>query len=157
MTHSDILHKVIRQNKIYAELLVYGLAQNKATLSIAESITGGLLSSTITDIPGSSKVFLDGLVTYSIDAKVKRLGLDQDTINSNGVISMETAKNMALAVRKGLLTEYSIGITGNAGPTVNQKGTPVGLFYIAVCSPRQKWIPFPILYHQIILEWKLNI
>lgn len=118
------------------------LIQNKKTLSVAESFTGGLLSYMLTSLPGSSAVFKEGIVTYSIESKCNRLGITVPDIIKYGVVSSEIAKQMANYVKFELHTDFGIGITGNAGPTVNVKETKVGEVYIGfssktnlICSP----------------------
>lgn len=110
------------------------LKDKKLTIGVAESCTGGLLSSALTTLPGSSDYFREGLVTYSIDSKNLRLGISKELISKYGVISENTAKAMAESARKFLDNDIGIGITGNAGPDVNQVGTPVGLVYIGVST-----------------------
>jgi competence/damage-inducible protein CinA-like protein len=105
------------------------LTERGMTLSAMESCTGGLLSSTITDFPGSSRVFKGAIVSYMTEIK-KQFGVNPDIIERYGVISDETAKEMALAVRRTLATDVGVGITGVAGPdTVEDK--PVGNIHIA--------------------------
>ena len=110
------------------------LREKKLTIGVAESCTGGLLSASLTEIPGSSDYFREGVVAYSIDSKNLRLGLSRELIVKFGVISPEVACAMAEQVRKFLDNDIGIGITGNAGPDVNQAGTPVGLVYIGVST-----------------------
>lgn len=110
------------------------LREKKLTLGVAESCTGGLLSSALTELPKSSEYFREGVVTYSIDSKNLRLGISKEDIAKYGVISEYIAKAMADHVRKFLDNDIGIGITGNAGPTVNQAGTPIGLVYIGIST-----------------------
>lgn len=110
------------------------LKRKKLTIAVAESCTGGLLSSTLTDLPGSSNYFMEGIVTYSIDSKKQRLGINSEIIVKYGVISAKVASAMAEASRNFLNNDIGIGVTGNTGPSVNQEGTPVGLVYIAISS-----------------------
>jgi nicotinamide-nucleotide amidase len=114
--------------------LTENLKKSNLTISVAESCTGGLLSSALTSLPGSSKYFKEGIVTYTIESKNKRLNLDKKIIDNYGVISEETAKAMAKSIREYLNNDIGISITGNAGPDVNQVNTPVGLVYIAIAT-----------------------
>ena len=98
-----------------------------------ESLTGGLLSSTITDHPGSSKHFIGGVVSYSSDLKVQ-MGVPRETIERYGVVSEETARAMARAIREQFHADYGLGITGVAGPE-KQEDKPVGTVYIAIDGP----------------------
>ena len=98
-----------------------------------ESLTGGLLSSIITDQPSSSKHFIGGIVTYSPDLKVQ-MGVPREVIERYGVISEETARAMAHAVRERLHADYGLGITGVGGPE-KQEDKPVGTVHIAIEGP----------------------
>ena len=110
------------------------LQTRKQTLGVMESLTGGLLASTITDFNGSSKHFLGGIVTYSTAMKVQ-MGVPQGTVDRYGVISEETARAMAHAVRERIGADFGIGVTGVAGPD-KQEDQPVGTIYIAVEGPQ---------------------
>lgn len=99
-------------------------------LSVAESCTGGLISSYLTDLPGASNFFLEGIVTYSEEAKRSLLGVSSDTILKYGVVSGETAREMAVGIRVTAQTDYSLATTGNLGPDVLE-GKEEGLVYIA--------------------------
>jgi nicotinamide-nucleotide amidase len=122
-TDKDTLQSVIGQQ----------LQARHKSLSVMESITGGLLASTITDAPGISKCFIGGLITYSADMKVQ-MGVPHETLETYGVISEETARAMAHAVRERLGSDYGIGVTGVAGPET-QEGKPVGTVHIAIEGP----------------------
>ncbi len=110
------------------------LQERRLTLATMESCTGGLLANTITDVPGSSAYYKGGLVTYSTDAKVAN-GVDPEVIQTHGVISAETAVEMAKAARKALKADIAIGITGVAGPA-EQEGKAVGTVYIGIDHSR---------------------
>jgi len=101
------------------------------TLSLAESCTGGLISHYITTLPGASAFFRAGVVSYSEDMKKKILGVSSDVISSYGVVSKQTAKEMAEKVRVLTGTDFSVSTTGNLGPDVLE-GKEKGLVYIAV-------------------------
>ena len=100
------------------------------TLSVAESCTGGLISHYITTLSGASAFFIAGIVSYSGDAKKTLLGVSSKTIQHYGVVSEETAREMAEKVRLLTKTDYSISTTGNLGPDVLE-GKEQGLIYIA--------------------------
>lgn len=100
-------------------------------LSVAESCTGGLISHYITLLPGASTFFEAGVVTYSAESKKKILGLQSKTISSHGVISKETAKEMAERMRLLTKTGCAVSTTGNLGPDVLD-GKDIGLIYTAV-------------------------
>jgi len=109
------------------------LAERHRWLAVMESLTGGLLSSTITDYPSSSKHFIGGIIAYSPDLKVQ-MGVPRDVIEKYGVVSEETARAMAHAVRERLKADYGLGVTGIAGPD-KQEGKPVGTVHIAIEGP----------------------
>ncbi|HCI81385.1 MAG TPA: competence/damage-inducible protein A, partial [Ktedonobacter sp.] len=109
------------------------LQARNQTLGVMESITGGLLSSALTDVKGSSSHFIGGLVTYSTDMK-EWMGVPKETVDRYGAVSEQTARAMAHAVRERLGTTFGIGITGVAGPGL-QEGKPVGTVHIAVEGP----------------------
>ncbi len=108
------------------------LIERHLTLATMESCSGGLLASTLTDVPGSSAAFLGGLVSYATDLKVQ-WGVPREIVETHGVISVETARAMAQAVRERLGADLGIGITGVAGPTL-QENKPAGTVHIAVAS-----------------------
>ena len=108
------------------------LTSKGLTVSFAESCTGGLLSSSITSISGSSKVFNMGLVTYSNNAKVKLLKVPKKTITKYGAVSYETCLSMVKNLSKISKANISISITGVAGPNGGTKAKPVGLVYIGL-------------------------
>ena len=109
------------------------LGERNQWLAVMESITGGLLSSTITDYPSSSKHFIGGIVTYSPDLKVD-MGVPREVIEKYGLVSEETARAMAHAVCERLKADYGLGITGVGGPE-KQEGKPVGTVHIAIEGP----------------------
>ncbi len=127
-------HNVFGTDKDTLASVVGDLLQSRnQTLGVMESLTGGLLSSTITDTKSSSKHFIGGIVSYSIDLKAQ-MGVPKETLEQYGAISEETARAMAHAVRTQLGTDFGIGITGVAGPNT-QEGKPVGTIHMAVEGP----------------------
>jgi nicotinamide-nucleotide amidase len=110
------------------------LHERRQTLSVMESLTGGLLASTITDFQSSSKHFIGGIVAYSTDLKAQ-MGVPRKILDRYGAVSEETACAMAHAVREHFGTDFSIGITGVAGPD-RQEDKPVGTVHIAVEGPK---------------------
>ena len=104
------------------------------TLGSVESMTGGLFSAKFTEIPGSSVVFKGGIVTYSVEEKINIVCVKKETIEKYGVVSEEVAKEMAERGRKLLNVDVCLSVTGNAGPTCEPGGKPVGCFYIAIAS-----------------------
>lgn len=110
------------------------LKAKKQTLSLAESCTGGLVATMLTDIPGTSAFFKEGWVTYSNEAKMKQLGVPQEVLDAHGAVSEETARFMAQGARREANTDWAISITGIAGPDGGTPEKPVGLVYVAVAG-----------------------
>ena len=108
------------------------LKKKRLTVSFAESCTGGLLSSTVTSVSGSSKVFKLGLVTYSNEAKIKILKVPKKIIAKYGAVSYETCLSMLNNLSKISKTKISLSITGIAGPKGGTKTKPVGLVFIGI-------------------------
>ncbi len=108
------------------------LLKNNITIATAESCTGGLISEMLTDIPGISRVFMGGAVTYSNEAKMEYLGVQEQTLQAHGAVSRETAAEMAEGIRKRLKTDIGISVTGIAGPGGGTAEKPVGLVYIGL-------------------------
>ena len=104
------------------------------TIAVAESCTGGLVSDKLTNIPGISEFFLEGVVAYSNKAKVETLGVSEDLIGKYGAVSPQVARAMAEGIKRRSSSDIAVGITGIAGPTGATKEKPVGLVYIAVAS-----------------------
>ena len=115
-----------------ANKLVKKLKQKKLKIAFAESCTGGMLSSTITSIPGSSKVFNLGLVTYSNKAKINILKVRKEIISKYGAVSKECCVSMVNNLSKISKANISVSITGIAGPNGGTKLKPVGLVYIGI-------------------------
>ncbi len=113
------------------------LLQNRKTVAVAESCTGGLLSSLLTDSPGSSEYFLLGIVAYSNKAKEKLLKIPGYLIKAKGAVSPEVACAMAASVKKIAAADFGIGITGIAGPTGAARSKPVGTVFIAAASGKR--------------------
>lgn len=116
--------------------LVQLLTEKELTVAVAESCTGGLISSRITDIAGSSKAFGYGCCTYANDAKIKLLGVSPETLEKHGAVSAETAIEMARGVRKLSGAAIGISTTGIAGPEGGTSEKPVGLVYVGISSEK---------------------
>ena len=108
------------------------LIERKQTLSSAESCTGGLISSLLTDVSGSSEYVKSNFVTYSNEAKEKYLFVSSKTLETYGAVSEQTAYEMADGLLKQAQTNFAISITGIAGPTGGSKEKPVGLAYVGI-------------------------
>jgi len=118
--------------KIISKKIVKLLRKKALKISFAESCTGGLLSSSITSISGSSKVFTLGLITYSNQAKVKLLKVSPNILKKHGAVSYETCLSMVKNLSKISQTNVSISVTGIAGPNGGTRNKPVGLVYIGL-------------------------
>lgn len=120
------------------------LMEKALTVSVAESCTGGLVSSKLTDVSGSSAFIKLNLITYSNESKIKILGVPEETINMYGAVSKQTAYAMAKGVRKISQADIGLAVTGIAGPTGGTSEKPVGLVYIGI-SCREKTETYKII------------
>ncbi len=114
---------------VVAELLM----EKKLTIATAESCTGGLLSGRLINYPGISSVFVEGVVTYSNQSKIRLLDVKPETLEKYGAVSQEVAKEMAEGIYKAAGTSIGISVTGIAGPAGETETSPVGLTYIGIC------------------------
>ena len=110
------------------------LTERGETLAIAESLTGGLVASRITDVPGSSAYFIQGVVAYANEAKETLLGVQEATLIAHGAVSDPVAREMAEGVRTRAGASWGISTTGIAGPTGATEDKPLGLVHYAVAS-----------------------
>jgi PncC family amidohydrolase len=108
-------------------------------LVLAESCTGGLVGSRITDVPGSSEYFLAGVVAYAYEAKVDLLGVSWDTLNTYGAVSRETVLEMARGVRSRMKADLAVSVSGIAGPGGGLPGKPVGTTWIGLAAQDGEW------------------
>ncbi len=124
--------KIYAEENVSLEKRLFELLSYKSkTLSVAESFTAGRIASAVVSTPGASKVFHEGIVAYSNDAKMKRLGVKEETLKDFGAVSKETAYEMAVGLLKDGKTDVAIATTGIAGPDKDGTDKPVGLCYIA--------------------------
>ncbi len=121
-------------NQKLEEVVAKLLIERDMTISTAESCTGGLIASRLTDIPGSSAYFERGIVSYSNGAKVELLNVDEDTLQTNGAVSPEVAEQMAIGVRQSCGTDLGLSVTGIMGPTGATMNKPIGLVYIGLAD-----------------------
>ena len=114
------------------------LSKKEMTISIAESCTGGLISSRIAGVSGASGYFKTGIVTYSNESKESFLGVPAETIQKHGAVSPQVALDMAKGIRHFACTDIGLGVTGIAGPTGGTRSKPVGLVFIAFVCGKKK-------------------
>ena len=119
-----------------AQSVVKKLTKKKATLSVAESITGGGLASAITEVSGSSKVFVGGIIAYEDSVKISELKVDAKTLKKFTAVSEEVAKEMAAGAIKKFKTDYAIATTGVAGPG-KAYGQKAGTVWVAIASKKE--------------------
>ena len=100
------------------------------TLVTAESCTGGGIGAALTAVPGSSKVYKGGIISYTNEVKIHQLGVNAETLNREGAVSADVAEEMALGARKVLNADVAVSVTGLAGPDGDEFGNPVGTVFI---------------------------
>jgi nicotinamide-nucleotide amidase len=132
----EVLHSnvITTEGKELEEVVVRLLTIRHATLATAESCTGGLLASRITDVPGSSAIFLEGNVTYSNAAKTRTLGVPESLLEAFGAVSVEVARAMAEGALKRAQSTYALSTTGIAGPDGGSDQKPVGTVFFGLAA-----------------------
>ena len=126
------------EEDVTLEMAVVDLLQKKhLTMATAESCTGGMIAARLVNVSGVSDVFMQGMVTYSNEAKVRLLGVKEETLKAHGAVSRETALEMALGGAERAQTDVCVAVTGLAGPGGGSKEKPVGLVYMA-CAVKGK-------------------
>lgn len=129
--------KIIEGDLSYINFIQQYLTQNRQTLAVAESCTGGKIASDITEHSGVSSFFLGGVVAYNALLKEQVLGVSKSTINTYSVVSKEVAQEMALGIQKITGANYAIATTGNAGPSTDDTQEGVGVVFIAIATQNQ--------------------
>lgn len=122
-----------------AKVVYHELRALDRTLAVAESCTGGLLCDAFTNIPGSSKVFIGGVVCYSNDVKVSKVGVPESILEQHGAVSAECAIAMASGIAERLSSDYGLSVTGFAGPEGGDDKNPVGTIHLGYHSPVGVW------------------
>ena len=122
------------RGEMMEEVVGRRLAMTDFTLAVAESCTGGLIAQRLTNVPGSSKYFVEGVVTYSNESKTRLLGVDKKVIKEFGAVSQQVARDMARGVRHKAKSDFGLAVTGIAGPGGGTEEKPVGLVYIALAD-----------------------
>lgn len=123
------MNRKIREELLMEEM-IKDLIQNKLSITTAESCTGGWIASAIVDFPGVSEIFHEGYVTYSDEAKERLLGVSHETIFNYGVVSEQTAREMAQGAARTAEADIALSSTGVAGPGGGSKEHPVGEVYL---------------------------
>ena len=126
------ISSLCEKNRQAAEALLTLCREKKITLATAESCTGGLIGATLTAIPGSSDVYLGGIVSYANSVKENLLGVKKETLKTVGAVSKETAEQMVCGVREATGATAAVSVTGIAGPGGETPEKPCGLVYIGV-------------------------
>ena len=127
--------EIVTESEDSLEQVVVGLLVEKnQSISTAESCTGGLIASTITDVSGASAIFNRGFITYANDAKSELLGIPPDLIEKHGAVSDETVRAMAEGCLQASKADHTIAVSGIAGPTGGTTDKPVGTVHIALAS-----------------------
>jgi nicotinamide-nucleotide amidase len=128
--------QLFAQDERPVEEIVLSLARERGlSIATAESCTGGLIATRLTEVPGASDVFLGGVVAYSNTLKEHQLGVPESVVESRGAVSPETAEAMAQGARARLGADVAVAVTGIAGPSGAGPGKPVGLVFIHVEAP----------------------
>jgi nicotinamide-nucleotide amidase len=120
-----------------AAVLVRLLAEQNQNVAIAESCTGGFLANEITNVPGASKVFVGGFITYSNEEKIRALGVSRKSIEEFGAVSEQVASEMAEGIRMRTGATYGMATTGIAGPAGGSVEKPVGTVFVALSSENE--------------------
>ncbi|HEY8647087.1 MAG TPA: CinA family nicotinamide mononucleotide deamidase-related protein [Gaiellaceae bacterium] len=128
-------HLFSREETGTADLVLSLLRERGLTLATAESCTGGLVSARLTDVPGSSDVFVGGIVAYSNEVKAAQLVVSDDVLREHGAVSAETAAAMARGARERLGADVAVAVTGVAGPDGGTEEKPVGLVFLHASGP----------------------
>ncbi len=115
------------------------LRERGLLLAVAESCTGGLIGHRLTNVPGSSDYYLGGVISYANEAKVRILGVSQDTLEVHGAVSQETALEMGRGVRYALQADIGLSVTGIAGPSGGTPEKPVGTVWIGLSAPELEY------------------
>ena len=125
---------LVEQARVEVVSTVRVLGDKKLTVGFAESCTGGLLSSFVTELSGVSQVFMGSIISYDNKVKQKFLNVSEETLKTKGAVSAETATQMAVGALKALDVSVAVSVTGIAGPTGGSDLKPVGTVFIAVAG-----------------------
>jgi nicotinamide-nucleotide amidase len=117
------------------KVVLHLLGDRRLTLSLAESITGGMIGEMITRVPGSSRTFMGSIVTYSNEMKIDLLGVSEQTLQTHGAVSHQCAREMAEGAKRAGKADVGLSVTGIAGPDGGTPERPVGTFFIGLSTP----------------------
>lgn len=133
------------------------LTKENKTLSIAESCTGGLIAERITEVAGASRYFIEGVVAYANEAKIRTLNVPKELIEAHGAVSGEVAEAMAKGVRERAKTDFGISVTGVAGPDGGNEEKPVGLVFIGFSNAVEtKSIKINLPGDRYLIRWRAS-
>ncbi len=133
------------------------LKENKKTLALAESCTGGLIAERLTEVSGSSAYFMEGIVAYSNEAKIRTLNVPREIIEKHGAVSAASAEAMAKGVRARAETDFGISVTGIAGPNGGTEEKPVGIVFIGYADKNEtKSIKLNLPGDRHLIRWRAS-
>ncbi len=139
------------------EIVGIRLRERGETVSVAESCTGGLIGSRLTEVPGSSAYFIEGSITYSNEAKIRTLGVPANIIATHGAVSAECAEAMAAGMRKYASTDHAISVTGIAGPDGGSDEKPVGTVFIGYAGANGlKSVKIMLPGDRYLIRWRAS-
>lgn len=145
------------KGELMEEVVARLLTENGQTLAVAESCTGGLIAQRLTEIPGASKFFIEGVIAYANAAKIRSLNVAPDLIEIFGAVSAEVAEAMAKGLLERARTDFAISITGIAGPNGATKDKPVGLVFIGYASKAEvKSIKLNLPGDRHLIRWRAS-
>lgn len=133
------------------------LSENNKTLSVAESCTGGLIGERLTDVSGSSRYFIEGVIAYANEAKIRTLNVPADLIETHGAVSAEVAEAMAKGMRERAETDFAVSVTGIAGPTGGTEEKPIGTVFIGYADNAQvKSLKIILPGDRYLIRWRAS-
>ncbi|HEX8289749.1 MAG TPA: competence/damage-inducible protein A [Pyrinomonadaceae bacterium] len=143
--------------ELMEEIIGALLSESGKTLAVAESCTGGLIGERLTDVAGSSKYFIEGVIAYANEAKIRTLGVAPEIIERHGAVSSETAEAMAKGMRERAQTDYAVSVTGIAGPSGGSDEKPVGTVFIGFSDESQtKSLKIILPGDRYLIRWRAS-